>query len=193
MKTTKKQIIIKVENTLCQVFNADSDLLKTIDLSLSYFAENYYWSTPFRSGVWDGKRHKFSIAKQTFPTGLLVRVEDVLKISNSSYKIIDLRPKPKHDMSEILNRVDDYGIVLRDYQIKGIIKGLDNHNMMFWWPTASGKTILFGGLIMAYGLPTLIMVNRKDLVSQHVKFLEEFTSLDIGIIVDISPVRPQMR
>ena len=119
---------------------------------------------------------------QQFPTGLLPRVEKVLKSKKYSYRIVDLRQRPKFDIDAIVNRMDMYGIVLRDYQIKGVTMGLKNHNMMFWWPTASGKTILFGGLITAYDLPTLILVNRTDLVTQHINFLKENTPLNIGKI-----------
>lgn len=174
--------IIKTENVKSKVFNADSKVLKLIDKELSYFVEGYFWSPLYRGNMWDGKRHKFSRATNQFPTGLLPRVTNLLKTQKIPHRVIDLRPKAKLDIKAIVDRMDDYGIILRDYQLKGIMSGLDNRNMLFWWPTASGKTILFGGLITAYDLPTLILVNRTDLVGQHKKFLTENTPFEVGTI-----------
>jgi DNA excision repair protein ERCC-3 len=119
---------------------------------------------------------------KTFPTGLLPRITSVLDSQHYPYKIVDTRSTPQFSLTQVAERLLDYNITLRRYQHKGVKRGLENKNMMFWWPTASGKTILFGGLITAYNLKTLILVNRTDLVAQHQRFLRDALDIDIGYI-----------
>lgn len=177
-------IYIEVDNVTCRLFNGTNTILKEINEICSYFVNGYKYSEAYRRRLWDGKKHRFSLTTKKFPTGLLYRVKKTLEQNNFPYQIVDVRPKPRLSLTTVAQRLEKYDIYPRPYQFSGIEKGLQNHNMMFWWPTASGKTILFGGLIIAYNTTTLILVSRKDLLSQHVKFLRTNTNLSIGAIGD---------
>lgn len=177
-------IVIEVDNVKCRFFNGRTHEINAVDNALSYYKEGYQWTPQYRLKQWDGKVHKFSKAKKTFPTGLLSRVIETLDFLGSKYKVIDTRPKASLNIDEVADRLIEYNIIPRPYQIRGIEKGLQKPNMMFWWPTASGKTVLFGGLIIAYNLPTLVLVNRKDLVQQHMEFLKNNTNLPVGYIME---------
>ena len=175
------EVMIQVETVRSKAFGLDARTTKTLKSQLSYEVENSQFSHAYRSG-WSGRKYLFNVNNNTFPTGLLHRFTTILDDLGVPYRVVDVRDKPKIDISQVVKNLGNYGITPRKYQVKGIDKGLKNNNMMFWWPTASGKTILFGGLIAAYDLPTLILVNRRDLVGQHYRFLKQSTKMKIGTI-----------
>lgn len=175
-----KPIVIEVNNVEGRVFNGTTKALNAIDKALSYFQEGFQWTPQFKRRAWDGRVHKFRKGTKKFPTGLLPRLTKALDKEGFVYKVMDMREPPRRSISEIADHLEYYKLNPRPYQLRGIEVGMKNHNMMFWWPTASGKTVLFGGLVLAYDLPTLILVNRTDLVEQHIKFLKRNTGMEIG-------------
>jgi len=108
---------------------------------------------------------------------------------NIFYRIKDLRKRKKIKIQEkdidIGNIFPKY--TLRDYQKKAIIKFFSVANGMglLEGSVACGKTLIFAAVAKIINLPTLIIVDRKDLAHQGRKeFIKEydFSSKEVGII-----------
>lgn len=130
----------------------------------------------------------FNVTKRLFPTGLKNRVINTIKEAGYKVLISDLRDKPDKSPSEILDglleKADEFSVALRDYQIEGILAGIENQNGLFNWCTGAGKSILFLFLLLAYDTTSLILVNRKELMEQIASEIEEKTGRTVGIIGD---------
>lgn len=163
------------------------ELSKQLYKFLSYRSYNYQFSEAYLMGRWDGFVRKFSKGTNSFPSGLLNRVTKFIKRKKISFTISDQRRTFKVDKKEILKNIDEFGLVLRPYQIEGLIKGLYNPYMIFWWATASGKTVQFSALTAAFKREeefrnTLILVTKKDLAAQHREEMEKMLGEEIGVV-----------
>lgn len=120
----------------------------------------------------------------TFPSGLYQRVYGELEYLGYKVNIKDNRSKPNVDIDKIISRFDEFGLALRDYQIDGGIAGIENPRGLFNWSTGAGKTVLFVFLLLAYDVPTLILVNRKELMEQIAREISNITGRSVGTIGD---------
>jgi len=161
-------------------------LARKIAKSCRYRAYNYQFSDAFIDGRWDGYVNKFSVKTATFPSGLLNRIIKILKKEKAKFKVIDERHKLIWKNDLVLKNIDNFGYVLRDYQIDGLIIGLNNPYMVFWWATSSGKTVQFAAFCSALKRKefrkTLILVTTKDLAAQHREEMEMMLGEKIGLI-----------
>jgi superfamily II DNA or RNA helicase len=126
----------------------------------------------------------FNSVDFSFPTGLHARVIKSLKSFDYKIKITDYRDKVNVNVEELLGRADEFGLALRDYQIDGILSGIDNSCGLFNLCTGAGKTALMSFLLSAYDKPSLILVNRKELMEQIARELSSMTKRTVGIIGD---------
>lgn len=154
------------------------EILYEIDEDLSYQREGYEYND---NGLgWSGEVHKFNRFKQTFPLGIYKKVLPILKRNKIKYKIIDNRPKYEVTEKQIMKAIEKYPKALRPYHIEGVLKGIKNANMTFWWCTGSGKTVLFSFLIKLFNMKTLILIHRNDILEQHIKNLKNDLNTKIG-------------
>ena len=176
------KIIIELHNVYSEICSElPSEALEEISNSCSYLQKtfNSNFGTESFSQI-----SIFNLNSKTFPTGLHARVIKKLKQLGYGIAIKDLRDKPKTDLDRLLNRASEFGLALRDYQIEGIIAGLETNCGLFNWCTGSGKTVIFSFLLMAYDKPSLILVNRKELMEQISKELSYMTGNSVGQIGD---------
>lgn len=114
----------------------------------------------------------------SLPRGFLEKFTDYLDKENINYKII--KNYRKHKAVKFKSR-----ITLHKEQIK-ILSGIKNKtNGIIISPPGSGKTIIALELAVRLGLPTLILVNRNQLLSQWVERIEQFLGIPkthIGVI-----------
>jgi len=179
-------IRIKIDSLKGQLLSCPSFLSKKLYKCCSYRANDYQFSTAYQNGFWDGYVRKYSLKTNSFPSGLLFRIESFLNKEKIKFQVKDLRISLVWDEDKVLKNIDKFKFILRPYQIDGIIKGLLNPYMIFWWATSSGKTVLFSGLISALKVDryrrTLILVTTKDLAAQHREEIGEMLSEKIGVI-----------
>ena len=143
---------------------------------------------------WDGKKHFFSKADSTFPTGLLNQVLNA--ISNYDlgidYKIKDISKKPfvnPDDIADDLYLAGKNGLhtlKLRDYQVKAVKNFYRNNTGVINYAVASGKTAV-GAEIIKQALPKLkqgqrvaFFTNSSEIFKQSVKNLESFLDTKVG-------------
>ncbi len=147
-----------------------------IDEETSFMREGYFHIPQYKSGRWDGKIHL--LKKNTFPTGLLFKVEEILKKHNRHYTIIDERATITSLKSFALK-----GIKLRDYQISTIASMLLNMRGIVQIPTGGGKTLIAAATIKALNCPTAFIVHTSTLLEQTKDvFIDVFGKNKVGIV-----------
>jgi len=179
-----RKVIVTISNVQSQIHGLTKKDYKILRKECGWRDKNYFFSTRYKKNKgWDGY-HTLLTPKGKFPTGLHELVVEKLNELDIKVRVQDNRKKVKINYNKILRRLDDMGIILRPYQIDGVICGLENPHMLFEWPTASGKAVLFASLIQAYNLRTLIIVNKKELLYQLAEVLKEVTTMKVGVIGD---------
>lgn len=119
---------------------------------------------------WDGKIHLMRQARNgTYfvPIGLLSRAVSVLNAMGVAYDTsISYLPS-----GETLT-LEWKGPGMRIYQKDAVQRAIQHGSGIIQLPTGSGKTLIGCYLVYAYNRPTLVLVHRKELVSQWVEKLE---------------------
>lgn len=147
----------------------DSTHLKhLISSRCSYQVKNAQYTDAAARGKWDGWIRLFHRGTCIFPSGLLSRVEEVLKEEEVEYELSGF------DFPDMLGSDDleDYDW-LRDYQLKGILEAYEAGRGIIHFPTGSGKSKLIVGLLSMIGRTGICIVHRKELMDQMVEHLEE--------------------
>jgi len=181
-----KKLKIIVDSVRGKILNCPDKVSKSLYRRCSYRAPGYMFSPAYQRRMWDGYVRKFS-KSDTFPSGLLGRITKLFIESHIPFEIEDRRREMFVEEAEVLQNIDEFDHILRPYQIDGLLKGIINPYMIFWWATASGKTVLFSALISAFQRKkvfpnTLILVTSTDLASQHRERMERSLGFKPGLI-----------
>lgn len=169
---------IVVNNVTSQILDPlDKSVKNQIDKKLSYTLPGAYFAQKY--SPWAGVKHLFKIASQTFPTGLIHYVRDILNEAHVSYSIQDNRTPitlgtelPLHD------------VVLRDYQENTIETAIKKQRGIIKVGTGGGKTVIIGGIIGKLNVPTLILTHKLDLLYQLQSRLQSMLQVPVGMIGD---------
>lgn len=138
--------------------------IETIDEVFSSYVKNYEMTNKFQSGEWDGKIHLLKQAKNGtyyFPAGLIKEVSEVL----NSFRIDTVIPPQavvKHLDLKWLSPLQP-----REYQNE-ILRVLMQRNGSgtVEIPTGSGKTLIALRYAYLRKCPFLVVVHRKELLTQ---------------------------
>lgn len=195
-------VIIKVgtkRSTITGTFPKDD-----IDFATSAYVNGYQYSRLFHkkrsdgSRIWDGKLHLFSRINNTFSTGVLDIVCEVLKRGNVSYTVentyIDELDLPVHISDKWLS--NDWTIPdtcgkfdLYDYQKEACEAFFKPQQLPYRGVikigTGGGKTVCGATVARVVNAPTLFLVHGKKLARQnHEVFKKVFHDRlgDIGFI-----------
>lgn len=122
---------------------------------------------------WDLKRH-FITKSNKVPTGLLVDLGAAMALEGYH---LDLRDKRKRPQGSPWG----HSITLREDQEPIVAKFLEVNRGYLQAATAFGKTIVDIVLAARLGVPTLMIVPTKALVSNHAKKIEELCEADLSI------------
>jgi len=187
-------VVIEVENLYSRIKGNLPIAVKDILYNqLSYTLEGYVFADAYQAGHWDGKTHLFYKKQQSFLTGLLSYVREILYKNNIPYEIVDLRQKSIPNMQ--LSLIDLGGVSggqLWDHQALTITKAVEKTRGVFEVSTGGGKTIIVSGIIVSLQVrPFIFFVLSKDLMYQAQRELE-MTILDenygrkieVGIVGD---------
>lgn len=153
------------------------DIIDFIDNATSAYVKNYQFSSLFRqkrkdgSRVWDGKMHLFSRATNSFPTGVLDIVCEVLDKCKIQYT---LDKDPDVFLPGIPCTIPTvFGpYTLYDYQEEAIKTFLSDRGYLpcrgiIRVATGGGKTLIGAAIARILDLPTLVLVHGKKLVRQN--------------------------
>lgn len=177
-------IIIETFNTKAKITgNLPKSLYAQIDLECSYMHQGHQFiRNKFSSKKgWDGRVRLFSY--NSFPIGLLSRVEDILNRNNQRYQIIDKRNQISYGKS--IELAKDSKFKPRDYQLKAVKACVDSGSGIVKMATGSGKTFTLSMLTAKFNVKTIIYVIGVELLYQMKETLEAaYPELEVGIIGD---------
>jgi len=188
-------VTINVANHYSKIKGKLPDTVKGILYDkLSFTLDGYFFSEKYQGGHWDGKSRLFNRKTQSFLTGLLSYVREVLDKHHIQYNLFDLRTKPQPNMN--LSLIDTAGHGkggdLWEHQALCVERALQRKRGVFEVSTGGGKTIIVAGIIAALQVrPFVFFVLSKDLMYQAQDQLE-MTILDnnygrkveVGVIGD---------
>lgn len=193
--------IIQVDNVKCKITGINAEISRVLSKDLSVQVPNYWFSSSFKSGRWDGYFKFFLRPSNTFPTGLLPRVVRILKNEfNVVPEVIDNR----NDVNKYLLKkvMGDYKIsdtkTARDYQVETVNKLIDNNVLGISFPrgivnlaTGAGKTSI-AIMVIKELYPKLVknktnflfVTHSKEIANQAKKSIEEDAGIEVGFIGD---------
>lgn len=189
---------IYIGNINCQVRGLPSAVFNQLSRELSIHVPNYYFSTKYKNGQWDGYLHFLNRRSMTFPTGLIDMVDRFLHSSwECEIEYADLRGQS--DVSLLHLDPIDYGYqissdkVARSYQVDAFNKlathdigGVPIYRGIFNLATNAGKTSL-ASMVICELYDQLISSNSMLLFVTHSKEIarqaRESISGDLGIRV----------
>lgn len=158
-----------------------SDLNRT----LSYKVANARHMPKVRAGVWDGKIRLYMKNKgQSFYTGLMAFVRDILKKHKIEYFIVDSRNRPEVNLPNLIfTPPSDFEE--REYQNFTINRSLKFTRGILEMATGSGKTLVSTKLISEIKTyPFIFYVLTKDLMHQAHGVLSSCLNEPVGMIGD---------
>jgi len=148
--------------------NLPPEVVKEIDYECSFYYKGAEYTNIL---TWDGLTHLFSTKTLSFGTGLLDRVLSVLRKYNISAEIVkNYPPVSSVDTGKLR-------ISLFDYQQEALAKTVEHDRGIIKLPTGSGKGCIIAAIVAQKRVPTIVLVNRKDLLYQTLHRFER----EIGI------------
>ena len=165
--------------------------------ALSYTLEGIEYSPLCRNKVWNVKEKKFDFVipkwdgvtrlykpkrGQTFYTGLLSTVIDVLAKNKVDFVKTDMRERPAINMPSLVFTPQP-GYIEREYQQRCINAAYSHTRGILKMATGSGKTVVGTELIARIKTgPFMFYVLTKDLLDQAYRTLSQYLNEPIGRI-----------
>lgn len=179
-----KRFILRVRPSHTYLLEGDADILSRL---LTFEVPSARFSPRFQRREWDGCVKFFERGQARFPTGMLPRVLQGLRMWG--HKVAVRRkayPKPFDPTPQDML----FGIDLRKDQLQCIDQALGKRMGLIDSPTGSGKTAIMaaiaGRLFRERSLTSIILVPGKDLLYQTHEEMEALLGEDItfGILGD---------
>jgi superfamily II DNA or RNA helicase len=204
---------IIVENTTSKLLGANSVTKANIDKKLSITTPGCWFNPAYKNGYWDGMTRFYDRKTNTFPTGLLRKVVDIISdgYEEGEYEVIDNRTGLEFlldptKLSEIVLQNSEKQ--LRDYQVNSFNKLASNTLKGMIWQrgvlnlaTNAGKTVIAEAIIQdTYPklqekyhpdkdseavMPVFLFVTHsKEIAYQAKNSFEKDLGIDVGLIGD---------
>lgn len=173
---------IKIENNYSWLLSQDEDVKITLWKSLRFREHNYYHNPLFKQKKWDGYTDFFKKETGRFLTGLLPEVKAALRHLGVTYDVEDKRTDFQFAVGSVDSNLLGESFILRDYQVHYINQVIKHKRGIIPSPTGSGKTGAMVGILKALPVntPTLILVNKKQLVEQNYDVIQKFGIPRVG-------------
>lgn len=134
------------------------------------------WVKPIQ--LWDGQRCLYEGRAQTFPTGVISRIVEVLKSNNIQFTITDNRIVP------VTRELPWKGLTPRFYQQNAVRAIKKRTRGIIHAATGTGKTLCISWLIKQLGVNTLILTHTKSVFNQVTKSIADSLGVPVGQIGD---------
>ena len=180
---------IIIDNVSCQIVGlSDADVRKHLDKVLSYYVQGYQYTKAFQNGWWDNRKQKWQKWDgknhllrngMRFLTGLLPKVEAVLKNNGVKYTITD-----KRKLVKFKRKIKTKNIEPRPYQEQVLEASLREKGGIIKSATGSGKSVMITQLIANTNVKTMVYVIGIDLLYQMKETFEKMLGTKVGIIGD---------
>ncbi len=170
---------ILVSNLYSRILDLnDADVWKEIDRQASYLIPGFQFITT--RGGWDG-RYRL-LKRDNFPTGLLERVINILKIRHIQFEV-----HREHDLiiNENVPEICKENFIPRDYQIEAVEKACARDRGVIKISTGGGKTSIIAMIAARLNVKMVIYVIGIELLYQMKKTIEEiYPGTEVGVVGD---------
>lgn len=198
---TDTQPTIYVDNVKCRLAGVDKNTANLLSKAFALKVPNYWYSPKYKAGMWDGTYKFFVRPSNTFPTGLLPKVLDLLAEDYEIVpQIIDQRKDiDKYQLSQISENYQISDVkTARDYQVDTVntfisntIGGIPFNRGVANLCTNAGKSSIAVSLIREL-YPKLVennsvflfVTHSKEIARQFQKTLQNDTGLEVGFLGD---------
>ena len=186
-----EQAALKIQNCYSWLHLKDKKAKEKIWKALRFRRKNYFHTSLYKRGLWDGFDEFFKLETGRFLTGLLPEVLYALKYMKIPHAMHDERNpiQFQHDKIDktFLNKWIPEGHDLEemyDYQVDLINQILQHGRGVVQAPTAAGKTAIMIGILktLPKDCPTLVLANRKGLVQQNYDEMVQWGFDDVGML-----------
>lgn len=160
----------------------DANILFQLDGRFAVPVPNYWFSEAYKRGMWDGKKHFFSVTSKKMPTGLFPVLKEWLLENEIEFEVTDLR-KPLKEVAPITKLLDkDLSSDMYRYQAEAVDKVLKAGCGVLEIATNGGKTLIASSIIASLNMRTLFVVNTKELMFQAKREIEKHTGLEVAML-----------
>lgn len=162
-------IIIRLGNSYSEIIGSiPQDISSQISYTLSYVekSDSYRrWVFKKRYGYFPPEKRQYLFKNQSFPTGLLSFVLDIMKVNNVDYKVDDarIRPTPHLESKWI------YPYELRDYQKRAVEVLVRVGRGRLDVATGGGKGVIYMRLIHELNVRTLLVCATRPALNDMYK------------------------
>ena len=127
-----------------------------------------------RNDLWDGWYRKYNTVKQRLALPFLGELKKCCKVHSIPLEIVDSRPPSKYLAPQPVQITKTLltGVILDDYQVRGLQACCTEDIGILQGTTGSGKTELMCGLVQMFRCPTVIITEQIVVLEQIVKRLE---------------------
>jgi superfamily II DNA or RNA helicase len=176
-------IKILLNNVNCKIVGVlPSDIKDLIDQECSYKLNNAKYMQNVKNKKWDGVIHLFNSNYQSFSSGMLSSVTDILDQNDVEYTKIDERRKPEQNLPHLTFTPPKF-YQERDYQKFTIDKAYSRTRGILKMATGSGKTSVATELISKIKTaPFIFYVLSKDLMKQAYNYFSSTLNEEIGMV-----------
>lgn len=174
--------LIDIDESYTEFESNDLDMKKRIIETLSVFEEGYRFNPLFRSGIWDGKKHFYTIEYNTnirFPKGLVAYIiKDLIKHGHT-YTYNTSSVEYHLDITEFEEFVKSLNLPFEpyDYQVMASYNMITKRRLTLRSATSSGKSLmayLFFMYMYSKGFHSLLVVPSINLVDQMFSDFEDY-------------------
>jgi superfamily II DNA or RNA helicase len=171
-------VTIAMSNVGAKLMNADQKAISIVSDTLSYDVDGAVFSRAYKAGKWNGKQTFLKYPGLIFEAGFVPMVKRALAEAGIAVSIYDTRTRIEIKADEI--ELD--GITLRDYQLEGVA-AIERHGRgILQCATGSGKTEIAIAATKRFGLKTLWITHKLDLVRQTRKRFNARLGHPVGMI-----------
>lgn len=192
--------VIIVDNVRCKIEKCPVLISNLLSKEMSVKAPNYWFSTRYKNGQWDGSIKFFLRPANTFPTGLLERVIQFLRENDIEPQIVDKRENVSEYLLQEVS--EDYRVSeskdSREYQIETINKtitktvcGIPFMRGIVNIATNGGKTTIAEAIIkelhpklVKNNTTFLFVTHSKEIARQAKKSIEDDLGIEVGFVGD---------
>jgi len=175
-------IKLLINNTITKIEGENSQLVaigNQLYKLLSYEKPGARFS---RAPEWLKYVRLYSKIDHTFPTGLIQKVVDFLKLNGQEFELIDLRAPQEDEKSFYFNRLKK-SLPLRPYQEEAMAALAKHPRGVIEAATGTGKSLLIEELIHRKGLRTLLITPSSNILNIfEEKLIAMFGRRYVGLI-----------
>lgn len=174
--------LVDVNESYTELQTDDIEFKRKVIDTLSVFEEGYKFSPLFRSGIWDGKKHFYTIEPNTnirFPKGLVEYIiKDLIKLEKP-FKYENSTENYELKMHEFELFVGTLNLPFEpyDYQMKAAFNMIVKRRLTLRSATSSGKSLmayLYFRFMLAKGFSSMLVVPSINLVDQMFSDFEDY-------------------